>query len=62
MASNVTRMKEHLRICIPYLQDISNAESWIVDEYNRKRQKSDTSAVIGLGGRKIQAILDVPRL
>ena len=58
IASNVTQMKEHLKICIPYLEDISNAESWIVDEHNRKRQKSDTSAVLGLGGRKRQATLE----
>ena len=62
MASNVTRMKEHLKTCVPYLEDISNVGSWIVDEHNRKRQKSDTGVVIRLGGRKRQAILDVPRL
>ena len=62
MASNVTRMKEHLKTCIPYLEDISNVGSWIVDEHNRRRQKSDTGVVIGLGGRKRQATLDVPQL
>lgn len=62
MASNVTRMKDHLKTCVPYLEDISNAGSWIVDEHNRKRQKSDTGAIIGLGGRKRQATLDIPRL
>ena len=55
-------MKEHLKTCVPYLEDISNVGSWIVDEHNRKRQKSDTGVVIGLGGRKRQATLDVPRL
>ena len=62
MASNVTRMKEHLKIYIPYLEDISNAGSWILDEHNLKRQKSDTGPTIGLGGRKRQTILDVPQL
>lgn len=62
MASNVTRMKEHLKPCIPYLKAISNVRSWIVDEHNWKRQKSDTGIVIGLGERKRQATPDVPRL
>ena len=62
MASNVTRMKEHLKTCIPYLEDISNVGSWIVDEHNQKRQKLDTNVVIRLRGRKKQATLDVPRL
>lgn len=55
-------MKDHLKTCVPYLEDISNAGSWIVDEHNRKRQKSDTGAIIGLGGRKRLATLDIPRL
>ena len=56
-------MKEHLKTCIPYFEDISNVGSWIVDEHNRKRQKLDIGVVIGLGGRrKRQATLDVPQL
>ena len=55
-------MKEHPKTCIPYLEYVSNVGSWIVDEHNRKRQISDTVAVISLGGRKSQATLDVPRV
>ena len=62
MAGNFIQIKEHLKTCIPYFEDISNVGSWIVDEHNRKRQKSDTGVVIGLGGRKRQATLDIPRL
>lgn len=62
MAGNVTRMKEHIRTCTSYLEDVSNVGFWIVDEHNPKRQRSDTGAVIGLGGGKRQATLDVPRL
>lgn len=53
MANYVTRMKEYLRICPSYVEDISKVGSWIVDGHNRKRQRSDTGAVIGLrGGEK----------
>ena len=62
MANNVTRMKEYLRICMSYLEDMSLVGSWIVDEHNRKRQMSDTGAVIGLGGGERQSTLDVSRL
>ena len=44
------------------LHHFGPAEPGKVDEHNRRRQKSDTGAVIGLGRRKIQATLDVPRL
>lgn len=33
-----------------------------MDEHNRKRQRSDTGVLIGLGGGKRQATLDVPQL
>lgn len=62
MASNVTRMKEHLRNCTSYLEDVLNVGSWIVDEHNRKRSRSDTGVIVGLGGGKKQAILDIPQL
>ena len=55
-------MKEHLKTGVLYLEDISNVGSWIVDEHNQKRQKSDTGVVIRLGGKKRQATVDVPRL
>ena len=62
MASNFTRMKEHLKTCIPYLEDVSNVRSWIVDKHNRKRQKSDTGAAFGVEKKKRQAALDVSQL
>lgn len=62
MASNITWMKKYLKTYIPYLKDIFNVGSWIVDKYNWKRQKSDIGVVIGLGGRKKQATLNILRL
>lgn len=60
MANNIIRMKEHLKTCIFYLEDISNIGSWIVDKHNWKRQKSGTGIVIRLKKRKKQATLNVP--
>ena len=52
-------MKDYLKTCVSYLEDISNARSQIVDEQYRKRQKSDTEVIIGLRGKKTQATLDI---
>lgn len=62
MASNITRIKDHLKTCVAYLKDIFNARSWIVDQHNQKRQKSDIGAKIGLEGTKKQATLNIPQL
>ena len=35
MVSNVIQMKEYLKICILYLEYISNMGSWIVDEHKQ---------------------------
>ena len=55
-------MKKHLKTYVSYFKDISNMGSWIIDEHNWKRQKSDIGIVIRLGGRKRQATFDVPWL
>lgn len=55
-------MKDYFKTYISYLEDISNIGSWIVDEYNRKRWKSDIGVIIELEGKKRQAILDIPQL
>lgn len=43
-------MKNHFRNCTLYLEDVSNIESWIVDKHKRKQSRSDTGAIMGLGG------------
>ena len=55
-------MKENLKICTLYLEDVSNIGSCIVDEHKQKRKKSDIGAVIALKGGKIQVTLNIPRL
>lgn len=62
MACNVTRMKEHLKTCEAYLEDPTNAGSCIVDEHNRKRQRTGIQAFVSITGVKRQSRLEVPTL
>lgn len=62
MTCNVTRMKEHLKTCEAYLEDPANTGSWIVDEHNRKRQKTGIQDFISIRGVKRQTKLEVPTL
>ena len=62
MAYNLTRIKEHLKTCEAYLEDPTNAGSWIVDEHNRKRQRTGIQAFVLITGVKRQSRLEVPTL
>ncbi len=55
-------MKEHLKIYIYYIEDVSKVSPEIVDEHNQKRQNSDISVAIGLIGKKRQITLNIPWL
>lgn len=62
IASIVTRMKEHVRNCTSYLEDVSNVGSWIVDEHNWKRSRSDIGVLMGIMGWEKPSYTGVPRL
>lgn len=56
------QMKENFRNCILYLEDVLNVKSWIMNKYNWKQSKLNTSIVIGLRGEKKQATLKISQL
>ena len=62
MTCNVTRIKEHLKTCEAYLEDPTNAGSWIVDEHNRKTQTTGIQDFISITGVRRQTRLEVPTL
>lgn len=39
MVYKVIYIKEYLKNYITYIKDLTNKTSWIVEEYNQKRQK-----------------------
>ncbi len=55
-------MKEHLKTCEAYLEDPTNAGSWIVDKHNQKRQRTGIQAFVSITGVKRQSRLEVPTL
>lgn len=59
MACNVIHIKEYLEICNAYLEDLTNADLQIVDEQNRKRQRTEIQEFVLITGVKKQSILEV---
>lgn len=55
-------MKEHLKACEAYLEDPCNAGSWIVDEHNRKRQRTGIQEFVSITGVKRQSRVEIPTL
>ncbi len=50
-----------MKNCKAYLEDPTNASSWIVNKYNRKKQKTGIQAFVSITRVKRQSGLEVPR-
>ncbi len=59
MACNVTRMKEHLKNCMAYPEDLTNEASWIVEKHNQKKQKIGIQTFVSVIEVKRQSKLEV---